>query len=288
MEVERIQKEYAKKITNRIQTYKELIIESFIEFYGEKYRKVITDRFNDISFLYYINDITIFYIIDSLKQGHEEKLKNIIFIIPYIIYLIENNLYRQELTPDNFYKLGMNKIIGFSDKKILLDEKLVDYSIAIALRENNESPYEINLRTNNGFKRIVSFPIFSTSDKDLFHEINHAISSESIIKDGKNIIKCGFHYENEQKEYYNEVLNDIIALEIYEIFKQKCSDNILEDNIMSEVLFSKYINYHYLLNEFYEENKNVIKTSYIDSKAPQLEKKDLDYLSNLFEISKTK
>lgn len=50
MEVSNIKKEYAKKITNRIEIYKHLILESFIEFYGEYYRDIITTRFNDISF----------------------------------------------------------------------------------------------------------------------------------------------------------------------------------------------------------------------------------------------
>ena len=92
MKVDKIKKEYAKAITNRIMNYKDLILESFIEFYGEKYRNIITTRFNDISFLYYINDVTIFYIVDSLKQGYDDKFKNIIFIIPYIIHLIKNIL----------------------------------------------------------------------------------------------------------------------------------------------------------------------------------------------------
>ena len=39
MEVEKIKKEYAKRITDRITTYKDLILESFIDFYGEDYRE---------------------------------------------------------------------------------------------------------------------------------------------------------------------------------------------------------------------------------------------------------
>ena len=167
MEVDKITKEYAKKITNRIQTYKELIIESFVEFYGENYKKIIIDRFNDISFLYYINDVTIFYIVDSLKQGHEEKLKNIIFIMPYF-----------------------------------------------------------------------------------------AVRAASV------------------------------AMRL--IFKKKCTENILEDNIMKDVFHVKYTDYHYLISEFYEKNKNSIKSSYIDSNTPQLDKQDFEYLSNLFKSHRTK
>ena len=91
MEVDKIKKEYAKKITDRITTYKDLILESFVEFYGEEYRNIINTRFNDISFLYYINDITIFYIVDSLKQGYSDKFKNIIFSINAVAIEYFNN-----------------------------------------------------------------------------------------------------------------------------------------------------------------------------------------------------
>ena len=289
MEVDNIKREYTKKLTNRIETYKHLILESFVEFYGEDYRNIITTRFNDISFLYYINDITIFYIADSLKQGYSDKFKNVMFAIPYIIHLIKNNFYKQEFNPDNFYDLGINKIVGSSDEKLLSDKELLMYSIATALREKNENPYEVNIPINEGIKRIIALPIFSVDDKSLFHEINHAISSEIIIKNGEPTVKCGLDYENEEKKYYNEILNDIIALEIYNIFKQKCNDNILvEDNIMNSVLLDKYIHYHNLIIEFYVKNKEMIKSSYIDSNAPQLEKQDLEYLSNLFKQSRTK
>ena len=55
MKVDNVKKEYSKKITNKIVTYKDIILESFIEFYGENYRNIITARFDNISFLYYIN-----------------------------------------------------------------------------------------------------------------------------------------------------------------------------------------------------------------------------------------
>lgn len=281
MEVYKIKKEYAIKITDKITIYKDIILESFIEFYGEDYRDIIITRFNDISFLYYINDITIFYIVDSLKQGYNDKFKNIIFAIPYIIHLIKNNFYKQEIKPENFYKLGINKIVGSSDERILLDKELLKYSIAIALREKNECPYEFNIPINNELKRIIALPIFSVDDKSLFHEINHAISSEIVIKNGKIAVKCGLEYENEEKKYYNEIINDIISLEIYNIFIQKCRDNILEDNIMNEALFDTYTEYHHLIMDFYEKNKMKIKSSFIDFNAPQLEKQDLEYLSKL-------
>ena len=109
-----------------------------------------------------------------MKKGYSDKFKNVIFAIPYILHLIKNNFYKKEITPDNFYELGINKIVGSSDEKILLDRELLKYSIATALREKNENPYEVNVPINSGFKRVIALPIFSVDDKSLFHEINHA------------------------------------------------------------------------------------------------------------------
>ena len=40
MEVDKIKEEYSKKISDRITTYKDLVLESFVEFYGEGYRNL--------------------------------------------------------------------------------------------------------------------------------------------------------------------------------------------------------------------------------------------------------
>jgi len=75
LNIEQIKKEYTEKINDRIKKYSNLIIDSFVEYYGEEYRKIITERFNNISFLYYINDFTIFYIVDCTKEGRIEEIK---------------------------------------------------------------------------------------------------------------------------------------------------------------------------------------------------------------------
>lgn len=137
MEINDIKKEYTKKINGRFKKNKNIILDSFIEFYGEEYRSIITDRLNDISFLYYINDFTIFYLVDNLKNENNDKFKNIFFSIPYIVYLIKNGLYKKDITQNNFYELGINKIVGSSDDELLNDKELLKYSIVIALREDN-------------------------------------------------------------------------------------------------------------------------------------------------------
>ncbi len=283
MEINDIKKEYTKKINGRFKKNKNIILDSFIEFYGEEYRSIITDRLNDISFLYYINDFTIFYLVDNLKNENNDKFKNIFFSIPYIVYLIKNGLYKKDITQNNFYELGINKIVGSSDDELLNDKELLKYSIAIALREDNESPYEVNIPIDGDIKRIIALPIFSVDDEDLFHEINHAICSEFVMKNGESIIKCGLNYSNDEKKYITEIINDITSLEIYNIFKSKCSNVIYDDNIMSDVFTDPYKNYQNLIKEFYELNKDRIKALIIDDSAFQIKKDELKTLSKLIQ-----
>ncbi|MBQ8472273.1 MAG: hypothetical protein IJ501_02080 [Bacilli bacterium] len=126
-------------------------------------------------------------------------------------------------------------------------------------------------------------PIFSVDDKSLFHEINHAICSELIIKGDERIIKCGLDYSNNENNYTTEIINDLISLEIYNIFKSKCYDIILEDNIMGEVLIDTYKNYHHLITDFYEQNKDRIKSSSIEDASFNIEKNELELLSELIQ-----
>ena len=176
-------------------------------------------------------------------------------------------------------KRELLKSRGFSDDELLKDKRLLKYAIAIALRKNNENPHEVNIPTNGDIKRIIALPIFSVDDKSLFHEINHAICSEFIMENGESIIKCGLDYSNDEKKYITEIINDITSLEIYNIFKSKCSDAILDDNIMKEVFTDTYKPYHHLITDFYEQSKDRIKASIIDASTFQIEKNELESIS---------
>ena len=127
---------------------------------------------------------------------------------------------------------------------------------------------------NNDIKRIIALPIFAANDKNLFHELNHAICSQMIFRDKKPIIKCGLEYEDMDKLYIYEIINDKISLEIYDIFKSKCRDKILNFNILSKELTNVYENYHYLIDSFYEHYKEKLKLSSIDNIPFQIVGKD--------------
>lgn len=286
MEIDRIKNEYTKKMNDRIKKYSGIILESFIEFYGKKNEKNIIDRFQNIDFLYYINDYTIFYILDSLKNEDVNKIENVFFIIPYLIYLVQNHFYKQEVSEHNFYELGINKIVGVSNDKLLCvsNLKLIRYFFATALRSDNQNPYEINIPFHQDIKRIIALPLFSVSDKDFFHELNHAICSESIIQNGEILIKCGLDYSNNEKSFASEIVNDLLSIDVYNIFKSKCQDTIFDDNLMKEVYIDVYSNYHKSIAQFYEENKERIKMSSLYHSEFQLKNEELKSLSKLLKL----
>ena len=103
----------------------------------------------------------------ELSKKTNDEHKDIIFTIPYIIYLIQNKFYNQKVTLHNFYELGLNKTIGASSN-VLFSESLIQYSIALALRDDNEDSYEVNIPMNNDIKRIIALPIFASDDKVYF------------------------------------------------------------------------------------------------------------------------
>ena len=60
------------QINKDIRNNSQKLIDSFVDYYGEQYRKVITEKYNNFVFVYYISNFLIFYILDKSLQ----KLKN--------------------------------------------------------------------------------------------------------------------------------------------------------------------------------------------------------------------
>ena len=73
----------------------------------------------------------------------------------------------------------------------------------------------------------VGVPAISKHLENIFEETE--LIKNSVVSKKEITVKFGLYYENEEKKYYNKILNDIISLEVYNIFKQKCGDNRLED-----------------------------------------------------------
>lgn len=281
-EIEKIKSCFTQKINAKILERFDIIAESFTDYFGECFKKDIITRFKNILLGYYLNDLTIFQIYELLKNGEYSLLKNIESIIPYVIHLGEKGFYRQEVTSSNFYEMGLSKLIGVSDESIFSssDKKLIEYLLGIILRKDNENPMEFNYQYKNDLKRIITLHLFSSDDENLFHELTHAICSEIIITKRKAIVRCGIDFSDGETNLVSEIINDLISKEIYKIFKSKCQDSIMPDNIMKNVLFEEYPKHYHLLPKFYEDNKEKIKVSAINHLDYQLDDEEIVSLSN--------
>lgn len=71
----KFKREYKEKINNKINSQTPALIESFVEYYGEEYRPIIEERFERIAHLYYIDDIFVFYTVDTVTSKAEELIK---------------------------------------------------------------------------------------------------------------------------------------------------------------------------------------------------------------------
>lgn len=229
--------EVTNEFNSRIEKSKRDIIDSFVEYYGEKYRNEITDIFNETAFVYYVNDITIFGLKEKFIKG-QIKDEEVLRIIPYMTYTFVNDLYRKEINADNFYTVGSNRLFGVSGENVHFDEKMMLYCLGLVNRDKNINPYEFNYLVNKKIQRIIALPIFSVSDEAFFHELNHAVTSGLIIDGDNVIIKCGINSETENNELM-EMVNSLQCKEILKFFKSKNNKTIF-NNYLHEEIYSAY------------------------------------------------
>ena len=257
------------QLNNDINKNKQKLINSFVDYYGEQYRELITEKFNSITFVYYISDFLIFYILNKVSIKIE-KGEDIDFndVLGLCLYLYKNGLYNKHLTKDNFYKQDPNllakRMIGVSNNKVFDNYKLFIQILFIINRKEADSAYEYNLFSEDKkeLNPVISLPIFSIDDEALIHEINHAICSRIISTGNDNncVVQCGLNISNDSSTYkIMELVNDMQARKIYKIFKNKYNGNILtnlaEDSIDIEAEYKKYSIIKFLFKEFEEELK---------------------------------
>ena len=99
------------QINKDISNNSQKLIDSFVDYYGEQYREVITEKYNNIVFVYYISNFLIFYILDKslqkLKNGEKVEYGDILGLC---LYLYESGTYKNYLTADNFKQHNKNYI----------------------------------------------------------------------------------------------------------------------------------------------------------------------------------
>lgn len=251
-----LKKKYERLYNETLDKNKDILIESFIEYYGEEYRDVITSRFNEITFVYFINWESFSSMINNVflllsDYNNIDKYKD-----------MRNFLEYREITNDSFE----DSFVGSSNEKLIKDEFINDndfrikkYLIKVFSIGN---PNYSNLPYDKQVYRLISLPILLSTESYIIHEINHAITSSSVAVNlvKKELIeKTGLRVGDEDITI-NELINERASREIYEIFKRRGGD-------MSAIHLNappcEYTENLYLIDEFYNKFKKIIKESYI-------------------------
>lgn len=261
------------QINKDISDNSQKLIDSFVDYYGEQYREVITEKYNNIVFVYYISNFLIFYILEKslqkLKIGEKVEYGDILGLC---LHLYESGTYKNYLTADNFkqqnIKLLIKKMIGISDETILNDSKLFMSILYMINRKQSDDPYEYNIAFEDmtSLNTIIALPIYSIDDKSLIHEINHAICTNiiGISENNQHLIQCGLNVSDEPNtNEIMELVNDAQAKKIYDIFKNKYHGNIFlsltNDSIDKEAEQNKYS----VIKLFFETFENELKEACI-------------------------
>lgn len=254
-ELENIKNYLSKELENNFKLNKEKLIESFIEYFGEKYRQIITYKINKMCFICYISDKEIQNI---YKQ---ENVSNSI-IFNYV------NLFKQISNKTN--SVLSNQRIIYCSIKSLNNENLSNDLMKLFLRQRNNT--ELIYRINNEYLNLIIFSPL-VNDNVIIHEMVHALKDEILLEiyNSNNKIYCGqtgiCTYLKDDKlikspsKNLNEVLTQIITDKIEKNFHLK-NGNLINNTSLYKNTNSLYSNNNHLLIDFYllfeEELKEII------------------------------
>lgn len=275
---EKLKVKYDNLIRETLDSNKRILIESFVDYYGEEYRNIIEKRYNEIIFIYYVDWETIDLVVENFIPKVENKDKYADFI----------NLSNSRKTP----KINFEGIFKAINKKCKLPNNLIgttNPSILNNIYINNylfkklKSPCPsckswVSIGHTN---RIISFQILSLSESTIIHEINHAITMDimALITEENRpmgaIHKSGLSIEISHKnniaKITEELVNEKAGREITKIFKQRGGD--LSSFCFNISLSYVYESNLYLVDEFYDKFKKYIKIARIsDNKNALVER----------------
>lgn len=265
---EKLKKKYAELIPQELEKNKTIMIESFVEYYGEGYRSIIQKRYNEITFVYYIDWECVNVVVDEFIPQAEDKERYQDFTRFLAEHRKKDNLWKkvwrknalQNDLPDNF--------VGITNKEILNKREIKSKVLeAISIPQPSHSSFGSSKHRD----QIVSFQILSLGPWSIIHEINHAITNDSLAlltdnngfigaidKRGLSIDVC---LQNNGERIIEELLNEKASFEIAQIFKRKGGD--FSSFCFGIPFENSYVENFYLVNDFYEQFKTYIKVARI-------------------------
>lgn len=223
----------------------------------------------------------------SLEKKEQHKFANIVFskneLTNEDLYKIKSAIKYIELIKEDIFNIEKikEKIIMFSEFSEYAHKKLHNKMKIIGLKNEFNLNDEVMKNLKKNFLNVedvsfvstigdqyflVAFPILISSDYDLIHEINHAITSSllAIFKENKEeyyLFKLGLFLENENDITFEEIINEKSSIEITKIFQ----------NLGGKIFDNQFFNYEKsayksslpLINRFYQENKEDLKEARI-------------------------
>ncbi|MCX4364296.1 MAG: hypothetical protein OSJ70_00795 [Bacilli bacterium] len=256
-----LREKYNALVKREIAKNKEILLESFIEYYGEKNRRVIESRFNQIVFAYYVDFDTIDYFIKTNENLQSEKYR------PFLEFKDAHNdgsaEFNDKILPYNF--------MGITDERVLDNDVILN---KIKSRIQGKNPFSSYIRDpwTKEITRLVCFELFSSSEQTVIHEINHSVTRdrefEFISEDwsrGGSVEKIGLMVDDDDESIQDglleELINDKTSIEIAKIFKRRGGD--LSSFLMGGVYMSSYELNYYMIDEFFQHFEEFLKDARI-------------------------
>lgn len=266
---ENLKNKHNKIITNALNSNKKIIIDSLVEYYGEKHRSLIEQRYEEIVFVYYVHHDSIKYAVNKYIKYQKDKTKYNEIINFYKSNKKINSFFNKFIKSNkNELELPSN-LIGTTNEEIYNEEEIRSHLFSLC---NKLIPISYNYGNIKKMYRIISFQILIFSEYEIIHEINHAITRDNILyivnEDEKLNInlsitpvhKTGVSLNLPKHDHIEanleELLNDKAAIEITKIFLEKGGN--LSSFCLDIPFFYAYEKNFYLIDEFYETFKNEI------------------------------
>lgn len=272
--------EYDKISNNIFQTLLDSITEAFINYYGENYREKITKRIHDT--------LIITFTLNESKDSINEKIK------------ILNSYLKKERNRENIIGLKLqlgyellkkNKKINDTDPKIVLktflkNKNLFNSSkiekIKTTTREDNSHHlgYAISINTrSDGHYYIGLNSVDRMNVCSLIHEISHILQMEELAlaydENNHDIGKVkNSNITNDNEDLVNEIINDKITLDIFNIwqkkYKNEFSDWVIYDYSTDYLILDELFNN--IISKLYELLKDIIKDNFLKDNLNIVEK----------------
>ena len=250
-----MKEELSEKIKSNFTNSIPILIEAFVAYYGEEYRNFITEKIKNIEFIFYCDDKEKNPVFNITKPA-SVNFNQIKPIYSALVRNIREKTKRYILSP------GLKSTLLLNKEKVVFTTADLQSFDPEEIRRLNE-----NIRENNtlqqsringkNYKQKIYIPLFFAGDKQLIHEIIHAIKRNLIgTADGFTIDKMGLSvYEDDI--FIDEIITDIEADKIYDIFKTY-GHNIIEEYSLYEKITSFYDHFKILVANFYNNFKKQI------------------------------